>query len=230
MQTTGERIKKIRQKTGFSMEKFGGLFEPAASKGVVSNWENNYNLPNNKRLKRIAEIGNTSVDYILNGTEEIELPSFNDFNNLKNTIDSIIKTRDLSFEDIAKYSNISKQRLQELYSNEYMQPDNKEVENISVLVGSATGQIICYFRLCENYGLEPNIQFNDHDIIDGEVHNGLLGRLQNDYIDLTLLRNTVYLSDLFDENKRVILDNQHLTESERQKVINCLNEILDSRK
>lgn len=63
----GQRIKFIRQKLGLTMEEFGELFEPKASKGVVSNWENNYNLPNNDRLKKIAELGKVSMGYLLNG-------------------------------------------------------------------------------------------------------------------------------------------------------------------
>ena len=57
----GKRIRNIRIELGLSMEDFGELFNPKASKGVVSNWENNYNLPNNERLKRIAELGGITV-------------------------------------------------------------------------------------------------------------------------------------------------------------------------
>lgn len=63
----GHRIKLIRRKLGLTMEDFGALFEPKASKGVVSNWENNYNLPNNERLKRISELGKVSMAYLLKG-------------------------------------------------------------------------------------------------------------------------------------------------------------------
>ena len=57
----GKRIRNIRIELGLNMEDFGELFNPKASKGVVSNWENNYNLPNNERLKRIAELGGITV-------------------------------------------------------------------------------------------------------------------------------------------------------------------------
>ena len=61
------RIRKIRQNLGLTMEDFGKKFTPVASKGVVSNWENGYNFPNNERIKRIAELGNVTVDYLLEG-------------------------------------------------------------------------------------------------------------------------------------------------------------------
>ena len=65
----GDKIKKIRKQQcgNLSMEEFGKLFNPPASKGVVSNWENNYNYPNNERLKVIAKLGDISLDELLQG-------------------------------------------------------------------------------------------------------------------------------------------------------------------
>ena len=61
------RIKEIRKSLNMSMEEFGKLFDPVASKGVVSNWENNYNYPNKKRLEKIASLGNMTMDELLYG-------------------------------------------------------------------------------------------------------------------------------------------------------------------
>lgn len=69
----GNKIKLIRKELGLNMEDFGKLFTPTASKGVISNWENNYNLPNNERLKRIAELGGIPVNELLKGGEHMEL-------------------------------------------------------------------------------------------------------------------------------------------------------------
>ncbi|MGO1356293.1 helix-turn-helix domain-containing protein [Alkalibacterium gilvum] len=67
----GYKIRQIRKRQnggkGLSMEEFGKLFDPPASKGVVSNWENNYNYPNEKRLKKLAELGGISVQNLLYG-------------------------------------------------------------------------------------------------------------------------------------------------------------------
>lgn len=68
--TIGDRIRHIRESKDLTMEQFGELFTPKASKGVVSNWENNYNKPNKKRLEKIAEIGGISVDELLFGSLE----------------------------------------------------------------------------------------------------------------------------------------------------------------
>ncbi|WP_241153386.1 helix-turn-helix domain-containing protein [Enterococcus mediterraneensis] len=65
-----QRIKMIRKETGLSAKDFAKKIDETASYGAVSNWENGYNLPNNRRLKRIAEIGGVSIEYLLNGTSE----------------------------------------------------------------------------------------------------------------------------------------------------------------
>ena len=63
MKTTGERIKYIRLELGETLEEFGGRFN--TSKATVFNWEKGRNLPNKSNLKKIAEIGETSVNELL---------------------------------------------------------------------------------------------------------------------------------------------------------------------
>lgn len=66
----GKRINHIRTNIGDSMTAFGERIDANSpiKSGVVSNWENGIQTPNKKRLKRIAELGNVSVDYILHGS------------------------------------------------------------------------------------------------------------------------------------------------------------------
>ncbi|MGX7091565.1 helix-turn-helix domain-containing protein [Hutsoniella sourekii] len=70
----GHKIREIRKSLPgkLSMEEFGKLFDPPASKGVVSNWENNYNYPSEERLKLIAELGETTIDEIFSDRDEEE--------------------------------------------------------------------------------------------------------------------------------------------------------------
>ncbi|MCC4371234.1 helix-turn-helix domain-containing protein [Limosilactobacillus reuteri] len=63
----GKRIKEIRLKLGKSQEEFGKLFEPPAPKSAVSRWEHG-GKPNKKRLVKIAELGGTTVDELVNGS------------------------------------------------------------------------------------------------------------------------------------------------------------------
>ena len=60
----GSKIKSIRQNKGMTMEEFGKLFK--ANKSNVSSWESGRTRPSNARLLMLAEIGNTTVDELLN--------------------------------------------------------------------------------------------------------------------------------------------------------------------
>lgn len=61
--TLGEKIRNHRKNLGESMEEFGQRFN--AKSGVVSNWENNVQKPNNKRLKLLADDMNITVTELL---------------------------------------------------------------------------------------------------------------------------------------------------------------------
>lgn len=63
--TIGSRIKLIRSNLGLSMEEFGKMLNPVATKGTVSKWENGKYIPNNERLKTIADLGNTTAAFLL---------------------------------------------------------------------------------------------------------------------------------------------------------------------
>lgn len=70
----GARIRNIRtHHLGLSMSDFGKMIDSNVKSGTVSNWETGKNLPNNSRLKKIAELGNTTVDKLLYGKSTIQL-------------------------------------------------------------------------------------------------------------------------------------------------------------
>ena len=60
----GERIKVIRLEKGMSKTEFGKLFETTGS--LVNKWETGQVIPSESRLKNIAELGNTTVNRLLN--------------------------------------------------------------------------------------------------------------------------------------------------------------------
>ena len=68
----GGRIKQIRIAKGLTMEEFGKIFDPPANKSLVSKWENGKSLPNNDRLKKITEIGNISMEFLLEGIFDLK--------------------------------------------------------------------------------------------------------------------------------------------------------------
>lgn len=64
----GVRISNIRRNLGLSMEELGKRLD--TSKGAVNNWEKGVNFPNKERLKKIADLGNVSMGYLLYGKED----------------------------------------------------------------------------------------------------------------------------------------------------------------
>lgn len=68
LKEVGNRIKNIRISLGDSMESFGKKLD--TSKAAVNNWEKGVNLPNNSRVKKIAELGHISVNELLLGPFE----------------------------------------------------------------------------------------------------------------------------------------------------------------
>lgn len=65
----GQKIRLIRKREGLTMEELGN-FIGDVKKSAVGNWERGDNLPNNDRLKKIAELGKTTVDFLLYGSLE----------------------------------------------------------------------------------------------------------------------------------------------------------------
>lgn len=66
----GARIKFIRISLGLTMEEFGERVGKAL-KSNVSKWERGDSLPNNARLKQIAELGQVSMLYLLEGKKTV---------------------------------------------------------------------------------------------------------------------------------------------------------------
>lgn len=69
----GIEIKRIRKENGYSLKEFGIqigeiLNTDRVKEGIISRWENGISLPNNERLKAIANLGNTTVDALLYGS------------------------------------------------------------------------------------------------------------------------------------------------------------------
>lgn len=69
--SVGERIQRIRLENGYSLNTFGieigkRLNSERVKEGIISRWENGVSLPNKERLKAIAEIGNITVNQLLN--------------------------------------------------------------------------------------------------------------------------------------------------------------------
>ena len=71
--SVGQRIRNIRQILGDSMEQFAKKIDDKAKSGTVSNWETGKNLPNANRLKKISELGDTTVHELLKEDDYINV-------------------------------------------------------------------------------------------------------------------------------------------------------------
>lgn len=105
----GSRIKEIRLQSGLTLEKFGKLFSPPVDKSLVSRWEKGINLPNNDRIKRIAEIGKVSIDYLKHG--QIKKP----------------ENISISIFDVTKQHSLKLQEEQFEYGHDYVEYKNEIV-------------------------------------------------------------------------------------------------------
>lgn len=65
MNDLGQKIKELRMDKGLTMEEFGKLFD--ASKSIVSRWERDISVPNEKRLKHIAKLAGKTVSEFVYG-------------------------------------------------------------------------------------------------------------------------------------------------------------------
>ncbi|QXC67224.1 LexA family transcriptional regulator [Klebsiella aerogenes] len=67
METVGQRIKSLRKITKTSQKELGKFC--GVSDVAVGYWEKDLNLPSGEALSKLAKFFNTSIDYILYGTE-----------------------------------------------------------------------------------------------------------------------------------------------------------------
>lgn len=147
------RIKTIRQKLGMNQSEFGELIGDA-HKSVVSKWEKGQNHPNNARLKRIAEVGNISINELLYGTVEERAKEvlLEEVDNQGELFDSIIDflsvstdlgaqltrhPRDeysnlLSVDDSLKYYDDLKREAAERFINKELRNITSKIETTSI--------------------------------------------------------------------------------------------------
>lgn len=114
---TGKRIKSIRSNFGMTMEQFAILTD-SSNTSAVNNWERGYNLPNKLKLKKIAILGNTSIDWIKWGTLEEYITSY-----------LIDKGYELYIKDFPDTSHIIFEDIQEKYSETFSLDKDYELLN-----------------------------------------------------------------------------------------------------
>lgn len=109
----GQRIKAIRLRLGLTMEEFIERIDNKPGRGrsgTVNNWETGKNAPNKNRLKRIAELGGVSVEYLLNGCPQLSLKEMKELRNrvIHDAATDIEKQqlREINLENSINFSSI----------------------------------------------------------------------------------------------------------------------------
>lgn len=117
--TIGGRIKVFRIGAGYSMETLGNKLN--VSKMTISQWENNKTTPTPKNLKALSDIFGTTIDYLLNGSNEtpafVEVDAINfmqsaeNINNIKSSLDAFLTNA--TDEDIIALTMYIKSKVEE---------------------------------------------------------------------------------------------------------------------
>lgn len=99
MASLGERIKELRLEHKLKQEELGKML--GVSKSTICSYENNQSAPNDNTKKKITEIFNVSLDYLL-GTTDIRRRVSTQEDKIETKACSLIDTTGLTDEDIKK--------------------------------------------------------------------------------------------------------------------------------
>jgi transcriptional regulator with XRE-family HTH domain len=144
----GNRIKQIREKHGYTMADLGKLVD-ANSPSTINNWEKGNNLPNRKRLEKIALLGGTSVewikygdfsDYVYRLTQNIEEKILKEYgettlNNYREALLDELTIEKITYEEDTKnISSCRKNQYTKYFFQEvkYMYSPDEDYRNIEV--------------------------------------------------------------------------------------------------
>jgi transcriptional regulator with XRE-family HTH domain len=172
--TIGAKIKALRKERGFTLAKLAEKI--SVSSAFLSNVERNQKKPSVLTLKRISEVLNTSVSYLL------EVPAQNATGQ---KIRFLREARGLSIEDLGEISELAAEEIQ-AYEDGLAEPDLISVEKLA----TALNYSVRYFL--ENAGSPASIgsrlkslrKLYDLSIIElaerAGVSPGLISQIEND--------------------------------------------------
>jgi len=122
----GRNIRNIRKKLGLSMDDFAKRIDEKARSGTVSNWETGKNLPNNERMKRIAELGGVTVDELMLSEADLSFGKI---------IKAIREEKGFSVEDVAERGNIEPKYITQIEKGLRDVPSPRVLNNFSKGLG-----------------------------------------------------------------------------------------------
>lgn len=173
----GIRIANIRDLQNKTLEEFGNLID-GATKSNVSKWEKGDVLPNRRRLKRIAEIGETSVGELLYGDfqlfcfdlfKEVDDELIEEYTELRESdafspdrrhnfylrVYKLIKERNASYEDMENIKKIYKAA----FISEHKVEEHSALDEFDMLFMHLDSDIARILTLLK----KPKSEFEDAD-------------------------------------------------------------------
>lgn len=111
------RLKFLRRQNNLSQEELAKKIN--TSKGTISNYENKHSTPSNEMLKELADILNTTTDYLLGRTDNYEPDNKNITYDPMAEINHLLKKYDIDqsgFFDIEKWKAMGPDEIRELES------------------------------------------------------------------------------------------------------------------
>ncbi|WP_233649482.1 helix-turn-helix domain-containing protein [Staphylococcus chromogenes] len=196
----GKKINRIRVNMGLSMNEFGERIDKASpvKSGVISNWENGIQLPNKKRLKRIADLGGISVEKLLNA----QLVSYTD-------LEKNIKSKDIEI--------LIKENLMHLFQSElpllnsrYNVKFHKVLTLIDLLLNEETLNLEELIEKMYKSISENNFDFYTDTlfVLINEDHNDLSVKIYiTDFLYAILLQISLEYPNVYYKNLQLQIDN-----------------------
>jgi len=106
------------------MEEFGKALN--TSKGAVNNWEKGRNLPNNERMKKIAELGGVTIDELMLSDDDL---------NFGKIIKAIREEKGFSIEEVAERGNIDSKYIIQIEQGQRNVPSPRVLTHLSKGLG-----------------------------------------------------------------------------------------------
>lgn len=198
----GERIKTIRKSRGENQTDFAKIIN--ATLPAVSNWETGRNIPNNERLKAIADLGGISVNELIYG-------------DLKQYIYSVLHEELLEVDEL--YHKIIEYI--QLNDNDINEIDDENVQN-DILQVSSESFLKDHFNSIYDY-VSQNFPLKDIDgIYDSK---DLFIERAISYVDNLIYnkKNNIIIGNNFRLSylKKITLDKIEEFENETRYIFNC---------
>ncbi len=157
----GRKIQSIRLNLGMNTREFGEkIFN--SSDSLVSRWEKGKSVPRQDRLKLIAELGNISVDELVNTTDFQSLYEQEKDKNIKNDatiigqrIKNIRRSKGMTMEEFGELFSANKSLIYK-WENGKSQPNRLRMKQIVEFAGITVEELTNSIDYKQLYELECN--------------------------------------------------------------------------